>query len=101
MDGLNRLRKAARMARKKVDDAEKKYGKDWQILLDAREKEQKEPASQEAQAAYRRAIDLLNKHRRANNALIEEWLKSSAAACEAERSLHLLVHGREASRSKE
>ena len=85
MDGSSELRTAAKLARKKVEDAEKKYGRDWEILLDAKDKEQKDPASREAQAAYKRAIHEFNKDRRANNVLINDWLRLCAAARNAEK----------------
>ena len=84
MDGPSELRTAARIARQKVEDAEKKYGNDWEILLDAKDKEQKNPASREAQAAHKRAIHEFNKDRRTNNALIDDWLKLCAAARDAQ-----------------
>jgi hypothetical protein len=85
MDDLSELRKAARTARKKVEDAEKKYGRDWKIVLDAKDKEHNDPSSPEAQAAHRSAIDELNKDRHANNGLIDEWLRLSEEAREVNK----------------
>jgi hypothetical protein len=85
MDGISERRKAARVARKKVEDAEKKYGRDWEVLLDAKDKEQNDPSSPEAQAAHRSAINELNKDRHTNNGLIDEWLKLSGEAREADK----------------
>jgi hypothetical protein len=84
MDGLGELRNAVRIAKKKVEDAEKEYAKDWKVLLDAKDKEQKDPTSLEAQAAHRRAIKNLNKNRIANNGLIDEWLRLRGSACEVD-----------------
>jgi hypothetical protein len=84
MNGLYELRRAARIAKKKVENAEKKYSKDWEILLDAKDKEQKEPASRDAQAAHKTAIYELNKDRHINNGLIDDWLRLRAEAREAE-----------------
>lgn len=89
MTALNELRKAARAARKRLKEAEVKYGKDWEILLDARDKEQRNPASAEAQAAHKEAIRELNKDRRTNDGLINEWLKLSAEARAAGESVSM------------
>jgi hypothetical protein len=83
--GLNELQKASRAARKSVEEAEAKYARRWEILLDAKNRHEKNPQSSEAQAAHAEAIQELNKNRHTNDRLITEWIRLKAEAREARK----------------